>query len=161
MSRPDIRCYDDLVKACPLLFAGRDTYLFECMEGWLVPITELCLKLEALIEAIPEEERYICWEDEESGEQHKERTYTVAQIKEKYATLRFYMYGHPDGADDLIAEAELASSKTCEQCGKPGEVRNTGYYQTMCDEHLEEYLAKRDALREKNRLARESKDNDS
>lgn len=141
------KAWDALVQSCPLLFDGKDSYYFACGSGWHDLLKELCLKLEALIAAMPEKDRYYDWED---GSPREERTFTVAQVKEKFATLRFYMSGYPDGADDLIAEAEVQSAKTCESCGQPGEPRKTGWIKTYCNAHYEDYLQEQEARRERN-----------
>lgn len=67
--------------------------------------------------------------------------YKIGQYKEKYGTLRFYAdasEGLGDAAHDefyrLIEEAQRASAKICEVCGKPGELRGNGWWYTACDE---------------------------
>ncbi len=57
----------------------------------------------------------------------------AAQVKEKFGGLRFYMTCGSDEIFDLISEAEALSYKTCEECGKPGEERDTGWIHTHCD----------------------------
>lgn len=59
---------------------------------------------------------------------------TISQIKEKFGTLRFYIYGGSDAIDKLIDTAEDLSSVTCEQCGQSGELRDNGWLFTLCDE---------------------------
>lgn len=59
----------------------------------------------------------------------------ASQVKEKFATLRFYMTSATDEMYDLISKAEARSSKTCEVCGQPGVLRQGGWLQTLCDEH--------------------------
>jgi len=59
----------------------------------------------------------------------------VQQVKEKYATLRFYVSNAPEWYFDLIDYYEEESSKICEECGKPGKVRlDRGWYLTLCDD---------------------------
>lgn len=67
-------------------------------------------------------------------------TYFVAQLKEKFGTLRLYV-GTPtevfDEVNALISAAEQVSAVTCEFCGKPGTQRQTGLFgwiKTMCDD---------------------------
>ena len=38
-----------------------------------------------------------------------------------------------DEMRNLISEAEALSYKTCEECGEPGEQRNTSWIRTLCD----------------------------
>jgi len=60
----------------------------------------------------------------------------ASQVKEKFGTLRFYLTKGTDRMYDLIHEAERLSSRTCEECGKPGLYDNkTGWYYTLCEEH--------------------------
>ena len=60
------------------------------------------------------------------------------QVKEKFGSLRFYIGACPsehfDEVYKHIQEAEHLSSKTCENCGKPGESRGGGWIQTLCDD---------------------------
>jgi hypothetical protein len=79
--------------------------------------------------------------------------YKIAQVKEKFGTLRFYTEGVPFGVvgdlmDDAIRQAEKESSKTCEICGKSsmrggngwvydqsvGTRVRGGWYKTLCDD---------------------------
>lgn len=79
--------------------------------------------------------------------------YKIAQVKEKFGTLRFYTEGVPVGVvgelmDDAIAEASRLSAKTCEICGKSstrsgndwmyamsvGTRVRGGWYKTLCDD---------------------------
>ena len=72
---------------------------FECGDGWFDIIWDLSAKLEPL-------------------------GVIASQVKEKYGTLRFYVYNATDEAWDLIDAAEELSGHTCEVCGKPGEERD-------------------------------------
>jgi hypothetical protein len=63
-------------------------------------------------------------------------TIEVAQVKEKFGTLSFYIDGvpkrHYDEVNSLIGVAEAASAKICERCGKPGKVAGTGWLKCLC-----------------------------
>lgn len=60
----------------------------------------------------------------------------IAQIKEKFGTLRFYVHNGSDRVYDLIDFAEGMSAVTCEVCGKPGTLdKNSGWVKTHCIEH--------------------------
>ncbi len=63
----------------------------------------------------------------------------AVQVKEKYGTLRFYMSHCNDEIDEAIRTAEDKSETTCETCGSTGELRNTGWLVTLCDEHWKAY----------------------
>ncbi len=65
----------------------------------------------------------------------KPKRTNVQQVKEKYGTLRFYVSSAPEWYFDLIDYYEEKSSKTCEQCGKPGKLRDNRYWiLTLCDD---------------------------
>lgn len=73
--------------------------------------------------------------------------YTIGQVKEKFAGLRYYLdtygVGHDDPrvsmADELIREAEAKSRETCQICGAYGILRTErGWHATLCDEHAKE-----------------------
>jgi len=96
---------------------------FECGDGWFDLIAELSTKLEAEIMKQTEEDRQ----------------YVMAsQVKEKFGTLRFYMSQETDEMSKLINEAEDKSAETCEQCGNKGELRQDGWWSTLCDTHHQE-----------------------
>lgn len=60
---------------------------------------------------------------------------SIAQIKEKFGGLRFYVHSAPADFLDAIDAAEALSISTCEECGKPGKRRPGGWIKTLCDEH--------------------------
>ena len=79
------------------------------------------------------------------------------QVKEKIGELRFYycvIHTVENISTDLdkqinkeidkiVEEAEIACSKTCEQCGKPGKnIAVRGWYQTTCEECTEKRKTK-------------------
>lgn len=68
----------------------------------------------------------------------------VAQVKEKFGSLRFY-YRPPnsEALNKLIEAAELEASKTCEWCGAQSNVERTkvGWVKTLCPEHREKWYA--------------------
>ena len=59
--------------------------------------------------------------------------YTIHQIKEKFATLRFYTGEMTKQGYDYIVEAENLSAGTCEECGRPGVFRgDLSWRLTLC-----------------------------
>lgn len=85
--------------------------------------------------------------------------YRIVEIKEKYAELRWYDNGHPQGSKlgDIIGKYEKLSQNICIHCGKP-DVPITGdwYYLPLCrkcytsddrnaDEEWEAFAKKRGA----------------
>jgi hypothetical protein len=63
---------------------------------------------------------------------------TIIQVKEKFGGLRIY-YAYPTddgtGFEDLVIKIEKQSYTVCEECGKPGSLRKSGWYRTLCDDH--------------------------
>lgn len=69
------------------------------------------------------------------------------QLKEKFGQLRAYTSGvsseNYDKIHDLIEEAENKSATICEDCGKPGELRNDlSWIRTLCQDHYKEACKK-------------------
>jgi hypothetical protein len=64
-----------------------------------------------------------------------------SQIKEKFASLRFYWHGDVSSETaakihEAIALAEARSACTCEECGEEGQLyRHGGIYMTRCAAH--------------------------
>lgn len=74
----------------------------------------------------------------------------IRQIKEKFGSLRFYIDSGDKRINHWIEFAEALSGRTCEECGAPGEMRNsTGWIHCLCDKHEEEYLERQRLDREK------------
>ena len=89
---------------------------FECGDGWFDLLKDC-------IEKIKE----ICERD------HVETK--IAQIKEKYGTLRFYLDHYTNDIGTVVDEAEEKSKITCEECGKEGSLKQIrGWYSTKCNE---------------------------
>lgn len=65
----------------------------------------------------------------------------VAQIKEKFGGLRFYYDGGDEQVSGMVRMAEAWAGAVCEECGKPGKSRNSGWVKTLCDEHEAERQA--------------------
>lgn len=60
----------------------------------------------------------------------------VAQIKEKFGTLRFSIDDATDAQYEITRKYENISGDTCEVCGKPGVLRNANnWIKTLCEEH--------------------------
>lgn len=117
------------------------------MPGWLDIVERLCADLAAIV-----------------PEQDKARLY-VAQVKEKFGTLRFYLDVAPfrfdiispgglasgslpapkeenpawlERALALVKAAEQESSRRCLFCGAPGTLRTDRFWVvTACDEHAD------------------------
>lgn len=59
---------------------------------------------------------------------------TVAQIKEKFGTLRMYCDNVNDYARGVIDMTEALSEETCEVCGGKGKPTGGRWIQTLCEE---------------------------
>ena len=61
----------------------------------------------------------------------------LAQVKEKFGTLRVYINGCPneifEEVHQHIGVAEIKSGETCETCGKPGKRIGDGWVRTICE----------------------------
>lgn len=100
-------------------FSGKETTLEEVVKdappGWSKLVTKL---IEDLFQA--------GWDGR------------VAQVKEKFGGLRFYIGAGNDQIWRLIGQAESVSYTICEQCGEPGELHETGWWRTLCKKHAKE-----------------------
>ena len=60
--------------------------------------------------------------------------YRIAQIKEKFGSLRWYDFGNTEHGCDIIHKYERISERTCVRCGKPATRITTGWICPYCDE---------------------------
>jgi len=114
-----------LVERYPTLFKEyggdmRRTYMAwgcECGDGWFDILDEMCEKL--------------------SDPKFRDSV-VLAQVKEKFGTLRVYTEVVPEEIFDEVYEitdkAKIKSESTCEVCGKPGILRGQGWLRTLCGE---------------------------
>ncbi|MFC3693244.1 hypothetical protein ACFOWB_13555 [Chenggangzhangella methanolivorans] len=103
-----------MVADFPELFAPG--FGFECLGGWRFLLREMCKRIMLLA---PEDREWTMF----------------SQVKEKFGTLRAYHAGGPR-VDEIVDWAEEASERTCDVCGRPGSLRNSGgWYATRCDDH--------------------------
>lgn len=91
--------------------------------------------------------------------------YQVAQVKEKFGELRYYIEGVPQDlysqVYERIRDAERESSRTCEECGEPGEQESVyGWMATLCPIHSDERRAAREARRDFARITEEEPEDD-
>ena len=68
-------------------------------------------------------------------EEEYKKVPVATQVKEKYGTLRFYIYGGTDAHLAYIDMACAMSSVTCEVCGNKGKSNQYGWIVTRCREH--------------------------
>lgn len=102
-------CADALAKCFPSLM--ENVYCgIELCTGWCPLVNELCETLMAM------------------GCGGK-----VAQIKEKFGTLRFYINNCTEAQYEAVHEAEDKSASLCLECGAPGKLTGKGYLLTLCE----------------------------
>jgi hypothetical protein len=108
-------------KPDPTLQNNLMVFGLECGDGWLNLIDELCFKLDKLITG-----KYPEFKED----------FQVLQVKEKYATLNFYVSSGNDEIFDLIDEYCDKSANICEECGKSPakEINKNFWWYTRCEE---------------------------
>lgn len=142
---------EKLCRDFPLLYSDRNKPMretamcwgFQHGDGWFDIIYDLSSKLEPLIQKLHEQGA-----DCECGHPHTEHCNEcecespclvlprASTVKEKFGTLRFYMWYATDEMDKLIRAAEAKSARTCEECGQPGKLSNRGnWLSTKCEKH--------------------------
>lgn len=88
---------------------------FECGDGWYDIIKKLSKRIMTIAEQTGAKPRAV-------------------QVKEKFGELRFYISGATKEILDAIEEAREESLRTCEICGKPGELHERNHwYKTVCN----------------------------
>lgn len=78
----------------------------------------------------------MCDEIEKELEKHNlQEKYRIAQIKEKYGTLRWYDFGATEKIlKEIIPKYEKLSAHTCINCGKPATKVTLGWISPYCDD---------------------------
>lgn len=108
----------------PKMFAGQYGG-FAVGAGWWPILESLCANIQ----------HHIDWQNKNHEKHPVVEQVVVMQIKEKFGGLRFYYEGGDDQIYGMVRMAESWAAHHCEECGKPGESRNTGWIKTLCDEH--------------------------
>lgn len=149
----DDQLFEELAKRWPdLMKKSRQDYL-GVGDGWYTILDVLCGMLSSKVERARYEHnfalenptnRYIKPIDELelAIEQAIEDLPTIAQIKEKFGGLRFYVSSTSDENHAIISFAEQMASRTCEVCGAPGTIRGGNWMKTLCDTHHAQREAK-------------------
>lgn len=94
---------------------------FAVGDGWKDLVTETFEKLDAAMKAVPVEE--------------PDLGFACQDVKEKYATLRIDVVPYVESVEIVCTEAEDRSEVVCDECGRPGVVRDGGWLTVRCDEH--------------------------
>lgn len=112
--------FEDFQTQYPNLFKTYPRSGFDLPKGWEMIAHNLCEVLEHHIKYLPEEQK---------------KEITVAQVKQKYGGLRWYMTAENEFISGAIELAEYTSLSVCEDCGKAGKQRDGGWIRTLCDFH--------------------------
>lgn len=127
---------ENLFKTYPNIFQDKDKSMSQtCMcwgiavgDGWYKIIREICEEMERV--------------RQKTGIQ-----YIADQVKSKFGGLRFYYHEDcrllklsKDERDKynkhmrkFVSNREMEAEKTCENCGKSGTRRSSGWIRTLCD----------------------------
>lgn len=113
---------DKLLIKYPFYTKNYSHFPFECEDGWFDMLDKMSQEIQDIIE--------------ETGFD----TFSVFQVKEKYATLRYYPLSTLPEIDVIIDRYEEISGTICEVCGEKGEIRKKGFwYKTLCDKDYSEW----------------------
>ncbi len=132
-----------LCETYPKIFRDRHAPVTEtCMcwgfgigDGWYTIINSLCNQIQ----------HYVDWKQEQKEKYGRGEgcpQVIATQVKEKFGGLRFYYDGGDAVVDGMVRMAESWAANTCEECGKPGQMRTSGWIRTLCDEHEAERQAR-------------------
>jgi len=139
-----------MCKTFPEIFADRNAPMtetcmcwgFSCGPGWYPLLFDLCQKIDYVSRRLG-------------------IIVKASQVKEKFATLRFYWNGilrpkpqsedlptnmsmDDDIIDTLVSHAENESARTCDVCGEYGKTyRICGWMRTLCAKHAAEEAAQK------------------
>lgn len=119
----------------PLMY--ENTFDVWIQPGWQPIVSTLSIAIQQHIDLTNQQIK--CMEDRgQTPTIQRVTQVTVAQVKEKFGTLRFYYDGGDDYIDGLVEMAEHWAGNTCEECGKPGHLRyDLPWHKTLCEEHYE------------------------
>jgi hypothetical protein len=141
--------FEELAKRWPDLFQKSGDFEFSINEGWYGIIDILCSMLSYRVENAKARLKYamenpdakfvkpIATLEKDVVDAIKELP-VIAQVKEKFGTLRFYVDGGTPEMHNYIEFAEAMTSITCEVCGNPGTSRTGGWIRVLCDTHSRE-----------------------
>jgi hypothetical protein len=117
-------------------------------QGWYTILDELCSSIQNHIR----NKNYNIEYKKKRGELPQDAPnfpqVEATQVKEKFGGLRFYVNHSDEYIDGLISMAEAISTRTCEQCGNPGEQNDNVWITTMCEPCRTEDDARRNKLDE-------------
>lgn len=154
---------EQLYKKFPKIFAQKDMDMTQtamcwgisCGDGWYGILDTLCFMIQNEVD-MPVKNIERCKEriekelaSEEPNEELLDNLESMikvyekrvigqieaVQVKEKFGSLRFYIYGDSnDRIDAFIDFAESISESTCEICGKYGAAKDGAWIKVRCDD---------------------------
>jgi hypothetical protein len=141
--------YENLAKRWPDLFQKAGDFEFSIGEGWYDIVDVLCGFLSHDIETAKRRLKYAMENPDAKFKQSiaeleknvadaLEKLPVLAQVKEKFGTMRFYVDGGTHEMHNYIEFAEAMTSRTCEVCGDRGKSRSGGWVRVLCDKHSRE-----------------------
>lgn len=141
--------FENLAKRHPDLFQKAGDFEFSIGEGWYDIVDLLCGYLSYDVESAKRKLKYAMEnpnakfnksiaELEKNVADALEQLPTLAQVKEKFGTMRFYVDGGTPEMHNYIQFAEAMTSRTCEVCGDRGKSRTGGWVRVLCDKHSRE-----------------------
>lgn len=113
------------MKKLTLKLAQESSY--ECDKGWYNLIDNCLNDIQKYLDTYKPEFRH---------------DFKVEQIKEKWGSLRIYVFPSDEKIEDIIKYYETMSEITCEVCGEAGKLRGTHWFKTLCDKCYKEWVEK-------------------
>jgi hypothetical protein len=118
------------IKPDPNLQNNLMAFGWDCGKGWHPIIEEALNEIEKVIEKMPKKQKNIF-----------KKSFEIFQVKQKLGGLRIYVNIYTNEIIEIISNAETKAEKTCEECGKPGIIREIHHWLfTSCDEHYNKRL---------------------
>ena len=66
--------------------------------------------------------------------------FRFSQIKEKYGTMRCYVFGAPEEVHNILNKYEYLSKFVCEICGRPAKYVTSGWIGSYCEDCIKNEL---------------------
>jgi len=137
---------EELAKLHPDIFQKSGDFECSVGDGWYDIINTLCGMLSHRVEDAKSRAKYAIENPnvkfiksianlEREVVDALEELPVIAQVKEKFGTLRFHVHGGTAEMNNYIDFAEAMTSHVCEECGSPGKSRSGSWVKVLCNEH--------------------------
>ena len=137
--------FEELAKRYPDLFQKSGDFELSIGNGWYGIIDTLCGMISYRVENAKSRLKYAMENPDAKfikplSELEKDVSSAlaelpeIAQVKEKFGTLRFYVHGGTTEMSNYIDFAEAMTAHVCEECGSPGKSRSGGWIKVMCND---------------------------